>query len=142
MSGERTPGQLLGRSRREGVPGGRPGVRKVRTSPEEEAELLLRAGRLGVSVQRLLVESALAADREVPAERRQAMRDLFALRRQCAGVATNLNQLARQANTTRDLPVVEVRELLVHLRDVAGPGGRIDQALDALAAEGVGSVGS
>lgn len=133
----REPGRELSRERRANVPGGRPGRHKVTTSPEEEAQLLLLAGELRVTVPRLLVESTLSRDGVLPAERKQLMVDLFAVRRQLSGVATNLNQLARRANVG-ELPVVEVREELRHLREVAGPGGRIDQALEALAAAGVG----
>ena len=62
-----------------------------------------RAGELGVSVPRLLVESALSGV-ETPAERRAWIAGLFELRRLLATVANNVNQLAKVANTSGELP--------------------------------------
>jgi hypothetical protein len=93
----------------------------------EQAQLHARAAELGVSVPRLLVESALS-EVETPAERRAWIAELFELRRLLATVANNVNQLARTANTTGELPMGggltrtlgEVDELLVELRGWTG----------------------
>lgn len=109
------------RRRRENVGGARRHAHQVKVSAEEELALQVRAGRLGVSVPRLLVEAALAegapgdprASRSAggadgaggglrgvtPAERAALAQELFAVRRLLAGVANNVNQLARAANT-------------------------------------------
>jgi hypothetical protein len=94
---------------------------------QEQAQLRARAGALGVSVPRLLVESALSGV-ETPAERRGWIAELFELRRLLATVANNVNQLARTANTTGELPsrawltrtLGEVDELLMELREWTG----------------------
>ena len=52
---------------------------------------------------RLLVESALSGV-ETPAERRAWIAELFELRRLLATVANNVNQLAKVANTSGELP--------------------------------------
>lgn len=135
---ELTPGRVLGRRRRANVEGGRGGVVKVRVSAEERAELdRLRGLAGGITVQRLLVESALSAGEGTPSERRAALVELFGLRRDLSGMAVNLNQAARRANAGDGFPVEEVRVALVELRRLAGPGGRIDVVIDGLAGEGV-----
>ena len=86
-----------------------------------------RAGELGVSVPRLLVESALSGV-ETPAERRAWIAGLFELRRLWATVANNVNQLARVANTSGELPASgrlsrtfgEVDGLVAELREWMG----------------------
>ena len=93
----------------------------------EQRELRARAVELGVSVPRLLVESALAGV-EAPAERRAWVAELFELRRLLATVANNVNQLAKVANTSGELPTAhrlsctfgEVDELVVALREWTG----------------------
>lgn len=135
---ELTPGRVLGRRRRANVEGGRSEVVKVRVSADERAEIdRLRAAAGGISAQRLLLESTLAQGVGTPSERRAAVVELFALRRTLAGMAVNLNQAARRANVGDGFPVDVVREDLAELRRLAGPGGRIDVAIDGLAVEGV-----
>ena len=120
-------GVPAGRSRRRRERTPRTGSFKVRVSQREREGLQLRAAALGVSVPRLLVESALSGV-ETPAERRAWMAELFELRRLVATVANNVNQLAKVANTTGELPAAgrlsgtlgEVRELLVVLREWTG----------------------
>lgn len=109
-------GVLGGRRRRENAPGGRPHAHKVRVTPEEEAALLARANRLGVSVPRLLVEAALndagasleerASDVEF---RHEVITELFGLKRALGASAININQIAKVANATG-----EVDESLAH----------------------------
>ncbi len=91
-----------GRLRR--VDGGRQRVVKVRLSVEEEAWLVPRAAAMGVSVQRLLVESAMPGGPVPPAERRAVYRLLETGFRDLREAAVNLNQLARWGNEERQLP--------------------------------------
>jgi len=100
----------------------------VRVSESERVELARRATEQGVSVSRLLVESALAGG-ESPEGRRAVMAQLFELRRLLATVANNVNQLARAANVSGQLPG-RVDGALADARDVMV---RIDVALDELA---------
>jgi hypothetical protein len=136
---ELTPGRVLGRRRRANVEGGRPGSPiKVRVSEAERAELVARCREAGgITVQRLLVESALSGGAGSPSERRAVVVELFGLRRTLSGMAVNLNQAARRANVGDGFPVEDVRGVLLELRRLAGPGGAIDAAIDRLAAEGV-----
>jgi Bacterial mobilisation protein (MobC) len=100
---------------------------KVMLSVEEQRRLRERAGELGVSVPRLLVESALSGV-ETPGERRVWVAELFELRRLLATVANNVNQLAKVANIGGELParerllrtLGEVDGLLVMLREWTG----------------------
>jgi hypothetical protein len=65
---------------------------------------------------------------ETPAERRAWIAELFELRRLLATIANNVNQLAKTANITGEVPVGarltrtlgEVDELLVALREWTG----------------------
>ena len=96
-------------------------------SVEEQRRLRERAGELGVSVPRLMVEAALSAV-ETPAERREWIAELFELRRLLATVANNVNQLAKTANISGELPAGErltrtlgdVDEMLAALRGWTG----------------------
>ena len=93
------PGRGL-RRRRANVVGGRRHAHRVLVTPEEEARLLLLAGEAGVTVPRLLVEAALAPARgETATSRRDVLAELFAVRRLLAGVASNVNQVAKVANS-------------------------------------------
>jgi hypothetical protein len=104
MSAEQPPGRRLGRRRRANVAGGRQHRHVVKVTPEEELRLLVLAGEQGVSVPRLLVESALAQQGETSAERRAAIAELFAVRRFLAAVSNNLNQVAKHANAGAGFP--------------------------------------
>ena len=79
--GEQAPGgRLFSRRRRANVEGGRQHFHKVKVSPEEEAKLLQLAQKQGVTIPRLLVESALSLEAsETPTERKQAIAELFAV---------------------------------------------------------------
>ena len=93
------------RRRRANVTGGRQHAHQVRVTGEEEARLLALAGEQQVSIPRVLIESALAGGAQAAADRREAMEGLWALHDVVAGVANNVNQIARIANTERRLPV-------------------------------------
>jgi hypothetical protein len=85
---------------------------KIKLSGAERQQLRERADQLGVSVPRLLVESALAdpaaggwvAVREQALARRQLLVELNELSHLTATIANNVNQLAKIANTSGDLP--------------------------------------
>lgn len=121
----------LGRKRRENVEGGRRHSHRVKVSPEEEAELVRRAALERVSVPRLMVESALADNQgETSTQRRNAIVNLFRLRRDVVGIATNVNQLAAHANATDEFPM-QAYDLMPQLRATCE---RIDDAIDQLSA--------
>ena len=101
----------------------------VRVTEAEETQLAQLAGEQDVTIPRLLVESALAGVGETPSQRRLAMVELFAIRRQLAGVATNVNQIARAVNTDGRLPVGSAAAL-ARIEEVVE---RIDQAIEGLA---------
>jgi len=100
-----TPKKQLTRRRRANAPGGRQHQHMVRVSEAEETQLKLLAAEQEVTIPRLLVESALAGAGETPSQRRVAMTELFRIRRQLAGVTTNVNQIARAVNTDGRFPV-------------------------------------
>jgi mobilization protein NikA len=99
----------------------------VTLTEQEQEQLRERAAALRVSVPRLMVEAALSGV-ETPAQRRVWIAELFELRRLLATVANNVNQLAKVANTSGELPagdrlprtLGEVDELLVLLREWMG----------------------
>ena len=122
-------------ARRRRVQGGRQHRHVVRVTPEEEARLLLLAGEYKVSVAKLLVDSALAVGAPgnaggvttaVPVVDRAVAVELFAAVRQLAGVATNVNQIARKANTTGEVAAETpatlraVRECAASIESVLG----------------------
>jgi hypothetical protein len=120
-------GRSRGRARRERQAQPRGVEQKVRLSLEERRQLRERAADLGVSVPRLLVESALSGG-ETPTDRRAMIAELFEVRRLLATVANNVNQLAKVANTSGEVSVGErlartlgeVDELVVELRAWTG----------------------
>ena len=126
-SEERRP--AFRRRRRANVEGGRTGNHRVKTSPAEEALLAQLALAQGVTIPRLLVESALAGDRETAAARRDAIAELFKIRRLLAAVSNNVNQVARHANATEDFPE-EASAVLAAVRRLVP---RVDAAVDVLA---------
>jgi hypothetical protein len=116
-----------GRVRRAREPVAREVIQKVKLTGQERDQLRARAAELGVSVPRLLVESALSGV-ETPSERRLRLVELFEIRRLLATVANNVNQLARAANISGQVAarrrleetLGEVDELLARLRELTG----------------------
>ncbi len=116
-----------GRTRRAREPVARHVIQKVKLTPAERDQLRARATELGVSVPRLLVESALS-EVETATDRRRWLAELFETRRLLATVANNVNQQARLANTTGEVAAAdrlertlhEVDELLAKLRELTG----------------------
>lgn len=128
LSDEVAGGRRFGRRRRANVEGGRQHRHEVKVTPEEEGRLLLLAGEQGVTVARLLVESALSGSAETATERREAMAELFAVHRLLAAVSNNVNQIAKATNATGEIQA----ELVETLRAVRRVAERIDTAIDGL----------
>ncbi len=85
-----------------------------------------------ITVPRLLVEAALAADEGqgslTHSERRNAIIELFALHRLLASISLNVNQIAKATNATGQVQA-EMTATLQKARQVAE---RIDDAVDTL----------
>ena len=116
-----------GRVRRAREPVAREAIQKVKLTQEERGQLRARAAELGMSVPRLMVESALSGV-ETPTDRRRMVAELFETRRLLATVANNVNQLAHSANITGQVSaglrleqtLAEVDELVAELRKLTG----------------------
>jgi hypothetical protein len=117
------------RRRRANVDGGRMHRHEVKVSPEEEAQLLALAEKHRVTIPRLLIEAALSEGTENPSERRDQFMQLSALQRLVGTVANNINQIARHANATGDVPA-EAAASIAHARAVII---RIDRQLADMA---------
>lgn len=76
----------------------------MRVNREEDAQLQARAIVRNVKVPRLLFESAMATHVETDTDRKEAIAELFAIRRLLANVANNVNQMAKYANEERAFP--------------------------------------
>ena len=122
--------ESTGRKRRANATGGRHYAHQVKVTPEEEAVLLQLAAAQGVSVPRLLVESALAVeDRTTATYRRAALAELFRIHRVLGGAANNMNQLAKVANATGEVPA-EFGPTMGYVRRLCT---KIDATIDRLA---------
>ncbi len=129
MSTSKNPQERLARRRQANVAGGRKRRQEVLLTQTESEELRRLADEQQVSVPRLLIESALSARGETSTQRRAAMRELFAIRRALAGVANNINQIARVAN-------IEERvsgELRATLGELDARMQMLDETIDELA---------
>lgn len=129
MSDETPGGRLFTRRRRANAPGGRQHRHEVKVTPEEEAVLLRLALAQEVTVPRLLVESALAAETgETSTERRNAIAELFRVHRLLAAISNNVNQMAKATNATGEVQ----QDLVETMRAVRRTAGRIDEGIDGL----------
>ncbi|QCU79577.1 MobC family plasmid mobilization relaxosome protein (plasmid) [Citricoccus sp. SGAir0253] len=118
------------RKRQSNVVGGRPARRVVKLSASEDAALSLAAVEQGVTVPRLLKESALAVSAgETATDRRRVLTALNVLTGQLARVGNNLNQIARGLNTDGELHG-DVRGSLDELRGVLRD---VDEVIETLA---------
>ncbi|WP_427008547.1 plasmid mobilization relaxosome protein MobC [Pseudarthrobacter sp. H2] len=117
------------RRRRANVAGGRVHRHEVKVSPEEEAQLLALAEKHRVTIPRLLIEAALSEGTENPSERRDQFMQLSTLQRLVGTVANNINQIARHANATGEVPA-EAAASIAHARAVII---RIDRQLANMA---------
>ncbi len=119
------------RRRRANVDGGRSERITVRLTPAERQLLTMVADQAGVSVQRLMVESALRNESPQAVKDR---RDLLALMRgvqQLVGrVGTNVNQITRAVNATGETR----KELAGALAGIQRMLDRVDEAMDEVAA--------
>ena len=103
-------------------------------TPEEEGVLVRLAKEQGVTVPRLLVESATARPvGETATDRRELLTELFGVHRALGAVGNNLNQLTRAANATGDVPPEVGLELRHTLAAVRRQLTRLDDTLDGLA---------
>jgi hypothetical protein len=91
----------------------------VRLSDDEHARLAARAALGGVSPPRLLVDTALSP-RPGVVERRAAQTMFLGARRQLVGMGTNLNQLAKVANSNGQVPpgLAEALAAVAAMQDV------------------------
>jgi hypothetical protein len=90
------------RERQANVAGGREHSTLVRMSAEEKTALKQRAAEAGVSVPRLMVESALSAS-SPETGRAHAALQLMELEHQLRRVGNNLNQLVRHAHQNSEI---------------------------------------
>ncbi|NDU78749.1 plasmid mobilization relaxosome protein MobC, partial [Actinomadura sp. DSM 109109] len=94
-----------------------------RVSESEEAALKVKAASYGISVARLLVESALSVEGESRADRQALVQELSQIRTLLSRVSSNVNQIARHANATSSFPedagaaVEAMRRLMVRIDD-------------------------
>jgi hypothetical protein len=103
---------------------------EVKVSPEEEARLLALAEKHRITIPRLLIEAALNEDSgESPSERREQFMQLSDLQRLVGSVANNINQIARHANSTGEVPA-EAAATIAHAKSVII---RIDRQLAEMA---------
>jgi hypothetical protein len=94
---------------------------QVKLTEEERDQLRARAAALGVSVPRLLIESALGGAAGMAPDRQREVAELFEVRRLLATVANNVNQLARLANTTGELGMQgRLEDALAEIEEVVG----------------------
>ena len=118
--------------RRTRVMGGRKTRHEVKVTPEEEGRLLQLALRYRVSIPKLLVDSALAGGASHAAAnasvREELLAQLFSAHRLLAGIANNVNQIARATNATGEVQAATA-ETLAKVREVAH---RIDGLVDEL----------
>lgn len=77
----------------------------VNATPEEKMLLEMRASNAGISVSKLLLDSALRNESQQavsPQDIAELRHELYVYRRQLVGMATNLNQLAKLGNATQE----------------------------------------
>ncbi|OZC46340.1 MULTISPECIES: plasmid mobilization protein [Nocardiaceae] len=98
--GETKAGWL--RTRQSNVVGGRMYRHVVKLTEEQELAVQAAARVQGVTVARLLADSALKAPRASVS--REDLTELFAVTKLIAAVGRNLNQLAKVANATGEVP--------------------------------------
>ena len=120
---EQNERRLFGRQRRANANVPRDRRYTVKVNADEDAQLRARAVVAGVTVPRLMFESAMNAHIETDTVRKEVVAEVFAVRRLMATVANNVNQMARYANTESVFPaeaeaiVAEYRALVPRLSD-------------------------
>ena len=122
------PSAAIGRRRLQREPSGRKATVTVRVSDRELAQLNETAGGIGVSTQRLLLESALSR-RTMTATEIQALRREFRIaRHQVAVIGQSFARIADVASSTGDLPL----ELTKLSREATQAVQRLETALAML----------
>ncbi|MCJ1697815.1 plasmid mobilization relaxosome protein MobC [Rathayibacter caricis] len=98
--------RLFGRKRRPNVPAEQRREKKyvVRVSPDEDAMLRARAEVLDVTVPRLMFEAAIDPQVRSDVEWKSVGSELMQLRTLMGRLSSNMNQLARFANTEGRFP--------------------------------------
>lgn len=117
------------RKRQANIGGGRKHPVQLKLSLVEKTALKVHADELGVSIQRLLVESTLSLFQgETLTERRDLLTALLQLQRGLAAVGNNINQIARAANATGEIK----GDLDAALAQLRASVARIDETLESL----------
>lgn len=93
------PCAARGATRRKRVPGGRQYAIKIRLTEQERETLADRAAAAHRSIQRFLVELALADSQQPPRPDAATTAELVSLRRLISNLANNMNQIARCLNS-------------------------------------------
>lgn len=120
--------RLFGRQRRANADVPRDRRYVVKVNAVEDAQLRGRAVVAGVTVSRLLFESAMNSHIETDTARKEVVSEVFAVRLLMANVANNVNQLARYANTESVFPA-EAEAVVAEYRSIVP---RLGDALDRL----------
>ncbi len=124
------------RRRQANVPGGRNVRRVLKLTEFEDNALYFKAQEQNVSVQRLLVESALTFESgDTATNRKAAVQSILRAERQLAAIGNNLNQIARGVNAGAPVSA-ELHHSLEFLRGVLM---RLDDAASSIAKVGVSS---
>ena len=125
---EKSERRLFGRQRRANADVPRDRRYVVKVNAVEDAQLRGRAVVAGVTVSRLLFESAMNSHIETDTARKEVVSEVFAVRRLMANVANNVNQLARYANSESVFPA-EAEAVVAEYRSIVP---RLSDALDRL----------
>ncbi|MFS3130651.1 MobC family plasmid mobilization relaxosome protein [Nocardioides sp. Bht2] len=72
----------------------------VKVHPETERRLVLKATERGITVARLLVESALAGGAEAAKSKAELAGELYRVTRAVGKIGVNVNQIAHATNAT------------------------------------------
>lgn len=128
MSEDMEKRSRFGKRRRDNAPKGTKKRREVWVTADEEAQLLVRAEREGVTVPKLLISAAISDAVETPTERRAIVAELMALHTLLARVSNNVNQIARHANAGNEFPQ-DAAAALAYVRQVAR---RIDATIEGI----------
>jgi hypothetical protein len=108
----------------------------VKVTEEQEARLVELAGARGITVARLLVESALAGGAGAAAVQAELVAEVLRLGRALGKVGVNVNQIARATNATGEHQDHTVA-VMAELQRVCA---RVDAVCGALDGTGTGTA--
>ncbi len=114
------PGERLGLYRRRRTEGRREHRTVIKHSDEEWARVQALAQTQGVSVPRLYERAVHAGDVVAAARLTEVVGELVVVQRIMAGAASNLNQLARVANSTGEVSGAQVLAAARHMDSQVG----------------------